>query len=151
MLRDPQFFRLYLLVLGALCGWMGFRLGWRAGHRIVLPVLQGGMGFLAFLYGWTFAGPFAAALAVIGWAVGTSFPAIGTFRRRPAETEARVLRAATYRAQMLAWLSSGVGPEANPRATMVAHVRELAVYLAAAWVMRVPELAQIGRLLRRGS
>ena len=132
MLRDPQFGRLYVLVLGMLCGWMGFRLGWRAGNRYVLPVLQGGMGFLAFLYAWTFADPVGAAIAVTGWAIGTSLPAIATFRRRPSETDARVLRAAAYRAQMLAWLRSGVGPEATPRRTMLQHLRELAAYVVAA-------------------
>lgn len=132
MLRDPRFGSLYVLVLGVLCGWMGFRLGWRAAQRIVLPILQGGMGFLAFLYAWTFAGPVAAAIAVTGWALGTSLPAIGTFRRHPVETDARVLRAAPYRAQMLEWLATGVGAEAEPRRTVIAHVRELAAYLAAA-------------------
>ena len=132
MLRDPGLGRVYVLVLGLLCGWMGFRLGWRAANRIVLPVLQGGMGFLAFLYAWTFAGPLAAAVAVTGWALGTSFPAIGTFRRQPAATETRVLRARAYRTEMLAWLRSGVGPEAAPRRTALAHLRELAAYLVAA-------------------
>ena len=132
MLRDPGLGRLYVLVLGLLCGWMGFRLGWRAANRFVLPVLQGGMGFLAFLYAWTFAGPLAAAMAVAGWAVGTSLPAIGTFRREPAAVEVRVLRAASYRSEMLAWLRSGVGPEAAPRRTALAHLRELAAYLVAA-------------------
>ena len=96
---------------------MGFRLGWRSANRFALPLLQGGMGFLAFLYAWTLAGPFSAALAVGGWTIGTSFPALGTFRRDPAETDRRVLRAAGYRAEMLAWLASGVGPESRPRRT----------------------------------
>jgi hypothetical protein len=132
MLRDPGLARVYLLVLGMLCGWMGFRLGWRAANRAVLPLLQGGMGFLAFLYAWSLVGPAAAAVAVGGWVVGTTLPAIGTFRRFPGETEARVLRAAAYRAEMLRWLVSGVGPEAQPRRTALAHLRELALYLAAA-------------------
>jgi hypothetical protein len=132
VLRDPGFGRLYVLVLGFLCGWMGFRLGWRSGNRIVLPLLQGGMGFLAFLYAWTFAGPLPATIAVAGWALGTTLPAIATFRRQPKETDVRVLRAAEYRGEMLGWLSSGVGPEAQPRRTALAHLRELAVYLVAA-------------------
>jgi hypothetical protein len=132
VLRDPGLGRLYVLVLGVLCGWMGFRLGWRAAHRIVLPVLEGGMGFLAFLYAWTLFGPLSAAMAVMGWAVGTSLPAVATFRRHPATVDARVLRAASYRGEMLAWLRSGVGPEAFPRRTALAHLRELAAYLLAA-------------------
>ena len=132
MLRDPGLGRLYVLVLGMLCGWMGFRLGWRAANRVVLPILQGGMGFLAFYYAWTFAGPLSAAVAVMGWALGTSFPAIGIFRRHPATVETRILRATAYRAEMLAWLRSGVGPEASPRRTALAHLRELTAYLVAA-------------------
>jgi len=132
VLRDPGFGGLYLLLLGLLCGWMGFRLGWRSRNRIVLPLLQGGMGFLAFLYAWTFSTPLAAAIAVAGWALGTSLPAIGVFRRHPTETDAMVLRAAAYRAEMLGWLSSGVGPEAHPRRTALAHLRELVLYMAAA-------------------
>ena len=132
MLRDPVLGPVYVLVLGLLCGWMGFRLGWQARNRFLLPVLQGGMGFLAFLWAWTFASPLSAAIAVTGWTLGTSFPAIGTFRRQPAAAEAQVLRAAAYRAEMLAWLRSGIGPEAAPRRTALAHLRELAAYLVAA-------------------
>jgi hypothetical protein len=90
------------------------------------------MGFLAFFYAWTFAGPLSAAITVMGWALGTSLPAISTFRRQPAAVEVRVLRATAYRAEMLAWLRSGVGPEASPRRTALAHLRELAAYLVAA-------------------
>lgn len=132
LLRDPGLARSYVLLLGLLCGWMGFRLGWRSGNRIVLPLLQGGMGFLAFLYAWTFVSPFAASLAVGGWAIGTTLPAIATFRRHPVETDARVIRAPAYRAEMLRWLSTGIGPETQPRRTALAHLRELAVYLVAA-------------------
>lgn len=132
LLRDPGLARSYVLVLGVLCGWMGFRLGWRSGNRIVLPLLQGGMGFLAFLYAWSLVSPFAASLAVGGWAVGTSLPAIGTFRRHPVETDSRVLRASAYRAEMLRWLRSGIGPETQPRRTALAHLQELSIYLVAA-------------------
>src|SRR4029078_3310347 len=91
LLRDPVLGPVYVLVLGLLCGWMGFRLGWQARNRFLLPVLQGGMGFLAFLWAWTFARPLSAARAVTGWTLGTSFPAIGAFRRHPAAAEAQVL------------------------------------------------------------
>jgi hypothetical protein len=71
-------------------------------------------------------------VAVLGWSVGTSLPAIAAFRRDPAGADARVLRAAAYRAEMLEWLRTGAGPEERPRRTALAHARELLAYVVAA-------------------
>ena len=71
-----------------------------------------------------------AAAAVVGWAVGTSLTAIYTFRKEPVDVDATVLRASAYRATMRDWLSSGTGFAPGP--TFVAHVKELAIYLAVA-------------------
>ena len=117
-----------------LCGIAGFRAGWRAGNRFLLPVLQGLFGWVAFLLAWTIVGPRWAAAAVGAWALGTTGASLATFVGRPAETDARVLRSAGYRATMLAWLETGRGPEDAPLATARQHVRELIWYLAAAIV-----------------
>lgn len=120
------------LGLGVLCGVAGFRLGWRSQSRLLLPILQGGMGFLAFVYAWMVAGPVAAVIAEAGWALGTTAASIPVFRRSPAITDQRVFRAVAYRASMLAWLKTGRGPETQPLATILAHGRELVLYVLSA-------------------
>jgi hypothetical protein len=117
----------YFIVLGLLCGVVGFRMGWRGRNRWFLPVTQALMGFLAFAASWRTTGPLYAAATVVGWAAGTTLVAIHTFRREGTDVDAIVLRAATYRATMRAWLQSGGG--FPPGATLLAHARELALYL----------------------
>jgi len=122
----------YYVVLGLLCGIVGFRLGWRGGIRFALPVIQGLLGFVAFATGWRMAGPQVAALAVAGWALGSSVVGIPAFRRWPDEADRRVLGASRYREEMLEWLRTGRGPESRPLATARAHLVELLVYCVAA-------------------
>jgi hypothetical protein len=122
----------YYAVLGLLCGIVGFRLGWRARNRYVLPLIQGLLGFVAFATAWRMVGPLVAALAVGGWALGSGLAAIPTFRKLPHDANRCVLGATRYREEMLAWLQTGRGPESRPLATARAHVVELVVYLAAA-------------------
>jgi len=122
----------YFLVLGFLCGVAGFRVGWRTGSRVLLPAIQGLVGWGVFLLSWTIVGPIWAAAAVGAWGVGTTLISVYVFLGRPAEADARVMRAEAYRAAMLSWLSSGRGPESVPGATILQHARELIRYLAAA-------------------
>lgn len=122
----------YYALLGLLCGAVGFRLGWRLGNRFLLPVVQGLLGFLAFYVTWRVHGAALAALAVGGWALGGTLFALATFRGRTAEVDHRILRARTYRDEMLQWLRSGRGPESRPLRTARHHLWELALYLAAA-------------------
>lgn len=119
-------------LLGVLCGMVGFRIGWRSRSRIGLPLVQATIGAVAFVAAWSAAGPGRAAIAVLGWALGNSMVAIPTFRDDPVATDARVVRAAPYRAEMLAWLATGRGPEATPWRTAGRHALELAAYLVAA-------------------
>ena len=123
---------LYHCVLGLLCGFVGFRLGWRTGQRIALPTVQGLLGFLAFAASWRAGGPFFGTLAVGGWAVGTSLISIPVFKSERQRIDEIVVRARAYRESMLAWLRSGRGPEAEPLATARAHLWELGLYLLAA-------------------
>lgn len=123
---------LYLFSIGVLCGIVGFRIGWRAGHRVVLPVMQGIAGMTAFLAGWTLEGPWHAVAAVAGWALGTTAASVPVFRRDAARTDELVLRSAPYRAEMTRWLVTERGPESTPVATTARHALELAAYLAAA-------------------
>jgi hypothetical protein len=122
----------YYVVLGLLCGIVGFRLGWRAGIRQALPAIQGLLGFVAFATAWRMAGPLVAALAVGGWALGSSLAGIPVFRGQPDHADRLVLGASRYREEMLEWLRTGRGPESRPLATVRAHSIELLVYLAAA-------------------
>lgn len=122
----------YFAVLGVLCGAVGFRLGWRARKRLVLPLVQGVLGWVAFAYAWRVHGPAMAAASVGCWAVATSLVALYFFVGEPRETDERVVRAAAYRRTMLDWLRTGTGPEARPFATAGAHAHELVVYVAAA-------------------
>lgn len=123
---------LHVLVLGLLCGVVGFRLGWRGESRLLLPIIQGGTGWLAFAWAWSFAGPLRACVAVAGWALGSSFVALRAFRARPDEIDRRIARAEPYRREMAGWLRTGRGPESVPARTARAHAVELAIYLAAA-------------------
>jgi len=122
----------YFLSLGFLAGVVGFRMGFRTGNRVALPVLQGVLGWGVFVMAWSFLSPGWAAATVGAWAFGTMLISVYVFHGRPEETDARVVRAREYRASMLAWLSSGRGPETTPIATARAHLRELALYLLAA-------------------
>jgi hypothetical protein len=131
----------YFLVFAFLCGVAGFRVGWRIGHRMALPVVQGLLGWAAFLLTLRMVGVAWAAAAVGTWALGTTLASVYTFLGRPAETDARVVRAAAYRASMLAWLATGDGPERAPTATAGQHLREAIWYTAAA--MATANLASI--------
>ena len=122
----------YFLVFAFLTGVVGFRMGWRFKSRAALPVVQGALGWTAFLVAWSFVGPYWAALAAGAWAVGTSLASIYVFFRSPAEADQRVVRAAEYRASMLDWLATGRGPESRPAATLAQHAREVIWYTAAA-------------------
>lgn len=122
----------YYVVLGLLCGVVGFRLGWRGAVRFVLPLIQGLLGFVAFATAWRMAGPLVAALAVAAWALGSSVSGIWVIRQWPDEADRRLLGASRYRAEMLAWLRTGRGPESRPLATARSHLVELLIYVAAA-------------------
>ena len=122
----------YFLVLGFLAGAVGFRMGWRTRSRVALPLVQGALGWGAFLLAWAWIGPLRAAAVAGAWALGTSLVSIYVFAGRPKETDERVLRAPEYRTKMLDWLATGRGPESEPFRTAIAHLRELIWYLAAA-------------------
>jgi hypothetical protein len=66
------------------------------------------------------------------WILGTTVASVFVFVGHPQEADARVIRAAPYRASMLAWIESGNGPEKRPVATATAHLREAIWYTAAA-------------------
>ena len=132
----------YFLVFAFLCGAVGFRFGWRFGHRVALPVAQAALGWVAFLLSYTIAGPAWGAASVGAWIVGTTVISVFVFYGHPKETDERVIRAAAYRASMLSWLETGSGPEKQPIATAVAHLREAIWYTAAA--IATANLASLG-------
>lgn len=122
----------YYLLLGAICGAAGFRLGWRWKNRFVLPLTQAVFGWVAFAAAWRAHGPGWAAAVVGAWAAGSTLVSLFTFAGAPAEVDRSVLRARPYRESMLDWLKSGKGPESKPLATLWSHGRELVLYLVAA-------------------
>ena len=122
----------YFLVLAFVAGVVGFRIGWRMKSRLVLPVSQALLGWVAFLFAWTTVGAFWSAAAVGAWAIGTTLASVFVFVGRPEATDLRVIRATEYRASMLEWLESGRGPEASVLSTIVRHLREAIWYTAAA-------------------
>lgn len=122
----------YFLLLGAVCGVVGFRLGWRIGHRWALPLAQGLAGWTAFAYAWRWGTPGVAAATVGAWALATTLVSLYFFVPHPEAVDRAVLRARAYRATMLTWLRTGAGPEAAPGATLRAHLHETIVYLACA-------------------
>ena len=122
----------YFLVFGFLCGVAGFRVGWRVGGRLALPAAQGLLGWAAFLLAWDAVGPAWSAGVVGAWALGTTAASVYVFVGKPSETDERVFRAAPYRASMLEWLETGIGPERRPAATVASHLREAIWYTAAA-------------------
>ena len=122
----------YFLAFSFFCGVVGFRMGWRTRSRIGLPLMQGALGWLAYLAAFSFLGAGWAAAAVGAWAVGTTTASVYVFFRNPEDTDARVLRAQTYRETMLAWLESGGSQEGQPFQTVQRHGRELIWYAAAA-------------------
>jgi hypothetical protein len=121
----------YFLLFGFLCGATGFRVGWRIGNRVALPLSQAALGWTAFLLAWSILGPAWAAATVGAWVLGTTMASVPIFVGDPAATDLRVLRAAPYRATMLAWLESGDGAERRPAATAWQHLREAIWYAAA--------------------
>jgi len=132
--RDLVQTPVYPAILGLLCGLVGFRIGWRLALAWVLPLSQGAMGALAFAAAWRGGGAAHGAIAVGGWTVGSTLAALVYFLTSPGLVDRRVLRAAAYRAEMLAWLSDGRGFAARPLATARRHLWELGAYLAAALV-----------------
>jgi len=122
----------YFLVFSFLCGVVGFRMGWRTRSRIGLPLVQGVLGWAAYLAAASFLGAGWAAAAVGAWALGTTIASVYVFFRSPGDTDARVLRAQPYRETMLAWLESGGRQEPHPFQTLGRHGRELIWYAAAA-------------------
>jgi hypothetical protein len=122
----------YFLALGFLCGVVGFRVGWRTRNRVALPIIQGFLGWGAFLLAWAIVGPRWGAAALGAWAAGTTVAGVYEFVRWPKETDARVIRATEYRGVMIGGLASGRGPEIRPGATLVQHLRESIYYVAAA-------------------
>lgn len=122
----------YFLLFAFLCGVVGFRIGWRLGNRVALPMAQAALCWVAFLLAWSVVGAGWAAVAVLLWALGTSLASIYVFLGCPKETDERVVRAASYRAAMLGWLRTGEGPGSKPLATARQHLREAIWYTAAA-------------------
>jgi len=122
----------YFLAFAFLCGMVGFRVGWRVGNRIALPIAQAALGWVAFLLAWSIVGTGWAAVSVLFWALGTTLASIYVFLGHPKETDERVVRAASYRASMLEWLQTGDGPESRLRETAQQHLREAIWYTAAA-------------------
>jgi hypothetical protein len=123
----------YFLVFSFLCGVVGFRMGWRTKSRIGLPIVQGLLGWGAFLIAWSFVGPGWAAASVGAWALGTTLVSLYVFTGRPKETDERVVRAREYRQSMLEWLRNG--------RIAIFNVREPIWYVAAA--MATANLASI--------
>jgi hypothetical protein len=122
---------LYAAALGALCGLVGSRLGWRSRSRLALPGIQAAMGLLAFIVLWRARGATLAALSVVGWALAVTAFGLFAFGRDPARTDRQVLRAVAYRYEMLAGLLHG---PPSARQLLRAHLRELTLFLVAAWV-----------------
>ncbi len=122
----------YFLVFAFLCGIAGFRVGWRFGSKPALPLVQGVLGWVAFLVTRAIVGEPWAAASVGAWALGTTLASVYVFTGQPLKTDERVFRAAAYRESMLAWLVTGRGPEIRPLATAGQHLRELIWYTAAA-------------------
>jgi hypothetical protein len=122
----------YCLGFAFLCGVVGFRVGWRLKSRVGLPLVQSVLGWVAFLLAFRVVGPAWAAAAVGMWILGTTAASVFVFLGQPAETDERVMRAATYRVSMLAWLETGIGPAEHPVRTATAHLREAIWYTAAA-------------------
>jgi len=131
----------YFVVFGFLCGAVGFRVGWRLGHRVALIAAQTAFGWMAFLLASAMIGAGWAAAAVGAWALGTTVTSVYVFLGHPREADERVIRAAAYRVSMLLWLESGRGPEADPLSTATRHAREAVWYTAAA--MATANLASI--------
>jgi len=122
----------YFLFFAFLCGVVGFRIGWRIGRRVALPLVQAALGWVAFVLAWTTVGVAWAAASVEAWAIGTTVASVYVFLGHPREADERVMHAARYRAQMLAWLETGRGPETRPLETAGRHLREVIWYTAAA-------------------
>jgi hypothetical protein len=122
----------YFLMFGFLCGVAGFRVGWRLGTRVALPLTQAALGWTAFLLAMRVVGVRWAAASVGAWALGSTVASVYEFVGQPNETDERVIRAAAYRASMLAWLQTGDGPELRPALTALQHLREAIWYCAAA-------------------
>jgi len=122
----------YFLIFAFLCGVVGFRVGWRLASRVALPLVQSALGWAAFLLAWDVVGAAWAAASVGAWVLGTTVASVYVFLGHPRETDERVIRAASYRASMLAWLESGEGPQERPVATLASHLREAIWYTAAA-------------------
>ena len=123
---------LYFLSFGFVCGLVGFRLGFRMGSRVALPLVQAVLGWAAFLLAWSFLGAAWAGATVAAWALGTTVASIYVFFGHPAEADARVVRAVPYRAAMLSWLQAGGEPGAGAVVTAGQHLREAIWYTAAA-------------------
>jgi len=75
----------YYVLLGALCGVVGFRMGRRSGSSVILPILQALAGALATVSSWRVGGWQGGLLALVGWTVGAAALAVYAFRNAPDE------------------------------------------------------------------
>ncbi|HXV75529.1 MAG TPA: hypothetical protein VD788_04360 [Candidatus Polarisedimenticolaceae bacterium] len=98
----------YLAVIGLLCGLFGFRVGWRTKLPALLPLVQGLVGFVAFATAWRAGGAIASAVAVGGWAIGTTLLSLYVFARDETIDD-RVIGARRYREFRFAALTSPTG------------------------------------------
>lgn len=120
------------VLLGALAGVAGTRIGWRLSNRHALPVVQAALGAVAFVASWLVHGATGGALAVGAWALGATIAAVVAFASAPEAIATRVLFAPAYIATMREWVERGGPIERSSVALLRKHVRELAAYLAVA-------------------
>ena len=123
---------LYYLLLGGLAGIVGFRLGWRTRRPLLLPAVQGALGWVAFAASWRARGIVAATVAVGGWALGSTLASLVTFKQAGSRLDRRVLRARAYREEMVEWLRGGGALGGGARRMAAAQLCELGLHLAAA-------------------
>jgi hypothetical protein len=113
----------YFLVFAFLCGVAGFRVGWRIGNRVALPLAQSALGWVAFLLAFKTVGPAWASASVGMWILGTTAASVYVFAGHPMETDERVIRAIQDQLAVLPYANPFMATE--PRARLGAKLAEI--------------------------
>jgi hypothetical protein len=107
---------------------LSYAVGWAAGLPWLVPVLNAAAGY-PFMVAALLRGRLTAAVGrMLLWAATLALCATALAYGRPARTADLFLNAAAYEREMFAWIATGEGREARPRAFLPQHAAHAVIF-----------------------